>query len=147
MRAARLAAVQTVYQMRYGKQDALAAARDYLDNYAGMDVEGEPLLEPDESLYSSIVQGVFNRKDDLAKLLYDALKQGRQSKLSTEKQTIEFLLESIFLCGIYELLMHHDIDAPIIISDYVSVTQAFCENKESGLVNAVLDNVSHSVRD
>jgi len=71
--AARLSAVQTVYQMRFGNHTALEASRDYLDNYAGMILEEEKLLEPDREMYSRIVQGVEARKDDLHDVLYKSL--------------------------------------------------------------------------
>jgi N utilization substance protein B len=146
LRAARLAAVQTVYQFRYKKSDAVTAANDYLEHYAGMDIEGETILEPDTALYSSIVQGVHHKYGELEDLISQALYNKACENVSTGKKPVEHLLNAILLCGSYELLMHHDIDPPVIISDYVTVTRAFCEDRESGLVNAVLDNISSKIR-
>jgi N utilization substance protein B len=44
-------------------------------------------------------------------------------------------------------LAHHDIDVPVIISDYLDITHAFYEGSESKLVNGVLDQISKAVRD
>ncbi len=140
--AARLAAVQTVYQMRTSNQSALEAARVFLDHYAGMSIEGERLLEPDTELYSKIVQGVENRLDDLQTLLIQSMKNSDEDIDSYKKRPIEPLLEAILLCGIFELMAHKEIDTPIIISDYLNVTHAFYEKSELGLVNALLDRLA-----
>jgi len=59
----------------------------------------------------------------------------------------EKLLQSILLCGIYEIMAHSDVDAPIIINDYVDVAHAFYDGGESKLVNAVLDRATKNLRD
>ncbi len=65
--------------------------------------------------------------------------------LPTEKE-IEPLLKSILLCGVTELLSHQDIDAPIIIDDYLNVTHAFYEKQQVSFVNGILDKVASSLR-
>ena len=37
-------------------------------------------------------------------------------------------------------------DVPVIINDYVDVTRAFYDGKESGLINAVLDSIAKTIR-
>ncbi len=144
--AARLAAVQTVYQMRSGNHSAINAARDFLDHYSGMEVDGNLLLEPDTALYSKIVQGVEKRIDELQVILSQSLNNQTQAIEEEKKKSMEALLEAILLCGIYEIVSHRDIDAPIIISDYINVTYAFYDKSESGLVNAVLDRLASNLR-
>ncbi|NCC22152.1 MAG: transcription antitermination protein NusB [Alphaproteobacteria bacterium] len=147
--AARLAAVQTIYQMKTGDQDAKSAARDFLDHYAGMPVDGEIMLEPDPALYGKIVQGVDSRRSDLETILSASLAGGAEGGSVDDAgpcKSLEPLLESIILCGLYEILAHHDIDAPVIISDYIYVTYAFYDRKEAGLVNAILDRSAGSLR-
>jgi N utilization substance protein B len=39
-----------------------------------------------------------------------------------------------------------DVDAPLIISDYLNVTHSFYDQGESKLVNAVLESVRVAVR-
>ena len=60
--------------------------------------------------------------------------------------SIEPLLSAILICGTYELLAHGEIDAPIIIADYLHVTHGFFEGSESKLVNGVLDALAKELR-
>ncbi len=141
--AARLSAVQTVYQMRFSDTGALEASRDFLGNYAGMDIGDEKLLEPDTELYGMIVRGVDARKDDLKSLMLDVLSDGSRGGAGKE---IEPLLESIIYCGLFEIIANRETDAPVIISGYLEVTHAFYDKKEAGLVNAILDKTARNVR-
>jgi len=143
--AARLAAAQTVFQMLTTGRSARAAAEDFLEHSAGMPVETEILLEPDRALYVAIVQGVEARRDVLDEILRSSLKIGEDADDKKEK-SIDVLMRSILLCGCFEILAHNEIDAPVIISDWLHVTRAFYEGRETGLVNAVLDGLAKTVR-
>lgn len=63
------------------------------------------------------------------------------------EKELEPLLKSILLCGVCELLEHQDIDAPLIINDYLNVTHAFYEQQQVNFVNGVLGKVSSVLRD
>lgn len=145
--AARLAAVQTVYQMSSSGHKSDQAGRDFLDHYAGMELDGEIMLEPDKELFSKIIRGVEDKHSDLRTILRQALEKSDQPSDIDLKKEVELLLDAILLCGIYELLSHHDIDPPIIISDYINVTHSFYGKNEAGLVNAILDRISCAIRD
>lgn len=72
--------------------------------------------------------------------------------LNSEEKTkssmeIEPLLRSVLLCGVSELLNHTEIDAPLIVNDYLNVTHEFYEKSQVSLVNGVLDAVAKAVRD
>lgn len=146
--AARLAAAQTVFQMLATGRSARAAAQDFLEHYAGMSTEDGALLEPDRALYSAIVQGVEARRADLDEILGHSLKKDGDPSENTEQKekSIDVLLRAILLCGCYEILAHGEIDAPVIISDWLHVTRAFYEGRETGLVNAILDGLAKTVR-
>ncbi len=141
--AARLLAVQAVYQMHKNEQDAKIVIREFLDHRAGVDVEGdgEVMVAPDQEHFTSLVQGVEEHIIQLGEMVA----HNRGEKKSGQKT--EPLLNAIFLCGAYELMMMPKIDAPVIISDYLHVTHAFYDEKEAKLVNAVLDSLKKTVRD
>ncbi len=63
------------------------------------------------------------------------------------EKELEPLLKSILLCGVCELLEHQDIDAPLIINDYLNVTHAFYEQQQVNFVNGVLGKIASVVRD
>lgn len=137
--AARLLAVQAVYQMHKNNQPAKDVVKEYLDHRLGVDDDGDQMVSPNTEHFSKIVQGVEEHIEQLGDMV---TKNRNKEALSNEP-----LLNALFLCGAYELMMCQDIDFPVIISDYVHVTQAFYENSESKLVNAVLDSIRKTVRD
>ncbi len=136
--AARLASVQALYQMAGNEQTAVSAVREYIDFRLGQPVEGQEMVTPDKELFSKIVSGVEERRGDLDHMIAATL---------GEKKEVERLLHCILLAGAYELMARPDVDAPVIISDYLHVTDAFYDQGEKKLVNAVLDKIAANVRD
>lgn len=156
LKAARLSAVQTLYQMKAGEQKSRKAVNDYMDHYSGMEIDGEKMLEPDRELYVSIVSGVESNYKDLYATLRKYLNKKSQAKdindenlqadtVQVMSQT-ECVLECILICGIYEVIYHDKIDHPIIVSDYIDVAYAFYDKSEANLVNAILDKLAKDVR-
>ena len=134
--AARLASVQAVYQMVSNQQKASTVIEEYLIHRSGMKIDGDEMIPPDPALFNSIVKGIEDRKSDLFPMVQERL-NGRE---------VEPLLFGIILCGAYEILVHDDIDVPIIISDYIHVTQAFYAGNEIKIINAVLDDIAKLIR-
>jgi N utilization substance protein B len=137
--AARLLAVQAVYQMHKNDQDAQTVIREFLEHRAGMEVDGEKMVPPDEDHFIKVVKGV----EENIEQLQDMVKRNR----SEGAGQAEPLLKAILLCGAYELMVLQSIDNPVIISDYLHVTHAFYDEKEGRLVNGLLDSISQTVRD
>lgn len=126
--AARLGAVQAVYQMIMNDQQGMSVVGEFTSHRPE---------KRDPSLFSDIVCGVELRRGDLEALLAGA---------AQKSQTQEPLLQAVLLCGAYELLAHKDIDAPVIISEYLNVAHAFFDQGESKLINGILDKVKSIVR-
>lgn len=137
--AARLAAVQVLYQMRLNNQDAKSAVREYISHRSGFRLDGDVYVPPDEELLESIVMGLQERWSDVDDVLSAALAAGKKGEVET-------LLASILRAGAYELLAHGKTDAGIIINDYLNVTGGFYEGQEPKLVNAILDKIAKTVR-
>jgi N utilization substance protein B len=137
--AARLAAVQVLYQMRLNNQEAKSAVREYINHRSGFDIDGDVFVPADEELLDDIVMGVARRWADIDAMVSAALAAGK-------KGDVETLLESILRAGAYELLEHGSIDTGIIINDYMNVTTGFYEGPEVKLVNGVLDKIAKTVR-
>ena len=141
--AARLLAVQALYQSLLNGQGAKSVVSEFLAERTVQVVDGDAMCAPDKQLFSKIISGVEQRRADLDSIIAAHLKKpgGKESKIP------EKLLQSILLCGIYEIMAHSDVDAPIIINDYVDVAHAFYDGGESKLVNAVLDRATKNLRD
>ena len=56
-------------------------------------------------------------------------------------------LQALLLCAIYEITTNSDIDAKVIIKEYVDLAYAFFTKQEPKMVNALLDQIAHDVRD
>ena len=135
--AARLAAVQAVYQMDGNAQTAPSVVREFVDFRLGEPVDEQAMVTPDRESFTRIVSGVAERRDDLDHMIAATLGRERPP---------EPLIRAILLCGAWELLAHGDIDAPVIVSDYLHVTDAFYDVGEKKLVNGVLDRIATNLR-
>lgn len=142
--AARLAAVQAVYQMGLNGQQAGDVIAEFKLYRFGKTVDGEDMVLADGTLFENIMRGLDQWRTEAETLVEKALaKRNPEGKAAK----VEPLLHAIMLCGAYEMMGHGLTDAPIIISDYVNVAHAFYEGGEPGLVNAVLDSINKAVRE
>ena len=63
--AARLLAVQAVYQVLSTNQDPSHIVQEYLDHRAGKALDGEEMVMPDGILFQKVVSGVFDHLEQL----------------------------------------------------------------------------------
>ncbi len=138
--AARLAAVQVLYQMRLNNQDADSAVREYIDHRSGFNIDGDVLVPADQELLIDIIKGLQKRWEDVDAMVSAALAAGKKTEVET-------LLECILRAGAYELLAHGKVDTGVIIHDYLNVAAGFYDGAEPKLVNAVLDRIAKTVRE
>lgn len=138
--AARLAAVQCLYQMAVADRPAAEAVSEFIEFRIGHEVDGATFVPADITLLSAIARGADAEKADIAKLIDDAIRP------PLERDRLELLLKSILAAGIWELRRHLDLPAPIIISEYVSIASAFYGGPEPGLINGLLDRVARQLR-
>ncbi len=150
--AARMAAVQAVYQMMSSGQSPGTIIEEYVLYRLGKPMDGHAMVMPDGNLFEVLVKGVADRRADLLQMIGGALRKSSGGDAETGPDTakteprIDALLQAILLCGTYEILASSDVDSPIIISDYLNVTHGFYDQGESRLVNAVLDALNKSIR-
>ncbi|MBN8521261.1 MAG: transcription antitermination protein NusB [Alphaproteobacteria bacterium] len=141
-RAARLLAVQAIYQYLEQGGEASKLVTEFLTHRSGMIEDGETMVSPDPILFKTLMVDVIARHEDMHHLV----DQNRSVKEGAELSTLEPLLRAILLCGATELTVHLKTDFPVIISDYVDISKAFYQGREPGLVNAVLDSIRKVVR-
>ncbi len=135
--AARLAAVQSLYQQELGDASAHSSVFDLLNMRQAEFAEA--LVEPDQELLKSIAEGVVGRLGQIDGLLQAALSDSRPLERA------EPVLRAILRAGVYELLSGGETPAGVIINDYVNVAHAFFEESEPKKVNAVLDAVARQL--
>ena len=135
--AARLAAVQALYQMEVAGTDWKAVRREFEDYRLGAEIEGAQYREADVALFRDILKGVVDRQAAIDQLTDRALVKrwplGR----------IDATLRAVFRAAGHELTARPDIPPKVSIGEYVDVTKAFFESgKEAKFVNAVLDHMA-----
>ena len=138
--AARLAAVQALYQMDIGGTGVLEVVAEYEAHRLGQELDGETYLKADASWFRSIVSGVVREQTRLDPLIGSALQD--DWALSRLDSTVRAILRA----GTFELLDRKDVPVPVIVTEYVEIAHAFFEEDEPKLVNAVLDRIAKQVR-
>jgi transcription antitermination protein NusB len=137
---ARLAAVQALYQMDLagtGLNDILA---EFETHWLGSEVEGAQYRPAEAAFFRDIVGGVVREQARLDPQIDAALQRGWPLK------RIEALLRAVLRAGAYELACRRDVPARVVTSEYTDVASAFVDKDETGMVNAVLDQLARQVR-
>ena len=137
--AARLAAVQALYQMEVGRQTLEDTLSQFDAHMLGREVEGEQYLPADADFFRQIVTGVIRSQLDIDPTIDKSLSSdwpvGR----------IDATLRAILRAAAFELLRRRDIPQGVVISEYVDVTKAFYEDDAPKLVHGVLDAIARQV--
>ncbi|WP_160005812.1 transcription antitermination factor NusB [Rhizobium sp. 18055] len=138
--AARLAAVQALYQMDIGGTGVLEIVAEYEAHRLGQELDGETYLKADASWFRSIVSGVVREQKRLDPLVASALQD--DWALSRLDSTVRAILRA----GVFEILERKDVPVAVIVTEYVEIAQAFFSDDEPKLVNAVLDRIAKQIR-
>ncbi len=138
--AARLAAVQALYQMEVGGGGVLEVVAEYEEHRLGQEIDGDTYLKADPSWFRSIVAGVVRDQVKLDPLIRGALQD------DWALSRIDATVRAILRAGTFELLERKDVPIAVIVTEYVEIARAFFEDEEPRLVNAVLDRIAKQVR-
>ncbi|MGG7517117.1 transcription antitermination factor NusB [Allorhizobium undicola] len=138
--AARLAAVQALYQMDIGGSGVLEVVAEYEAHRLGQEMDGDTYLKADASWFRSIVSGVVRDQTRIDPLIRSAL----QDDWSLSR--IDSTVRAILRAGTFEILERKDVPVAVIVTEYVEIAQAFFSEDEPKLVNAVLDRIAKQVR-
>ena len=138
--AARLAAVQALYQMDIGGATLPAVLAEFEVHRLGKEVDGEQYRDADPAFFREIVGGVVNAQRTLDPAIDDAL----VSDWSLPR--IDTTLRAILRSGAFELAERRDVPARVVITEYVDVAKAFFDADATAMVNAVLDTLARKLR-
>ena len=138
--AARLAAVQALYQMDLAGTGINEILAEFESHWLGGEVEGAQYLPAEAAFFRDIVTGVVREQRTLDPQIDAALARGWPLK------RIEAVLRAVLRAGAYELGHRSDVPARVVVSEYVDVANAFVDKDETGMVNAVLDQIARQFR-
>lgn len=138
--AARLYAVQALFQMEQSEQTVDAVQREFLDHRFGAVYEGEEMLDGDMDLFSDVMEQAVNYQAPIDQMTDRAL----VAKWPIAR--IDPTLRALFRAAGAEL---RGKTAPprVVITEYVDVARAFFpEGREPRFVNAVLDHMAREAQ-
>lgn len=138
--AARLAAVQALYQRDMEPTAIRPLLREFHHHRLGSEIEGVDYAEADADLFDAIVSGVDEREREL-----DALISARLSK-GWSLPRLDRPLAAILRAGAWELAHRPDATRATIIAAYLDIADAFYDKTEKGFANAVLDAIAREAR-
>ena len=138
--AARLAAVQALYQMDIAGAGLNDIFAEFESHWLGNEVEGEKYLPAEAAFFRDVVSGVVRDQSKLDPLVDDALAKGWPLK------RIDAIIRAVMRAGAYELEYRKDVPARVVVTEYVDVANAFVDREETGMVNAVLDQLARRFR-
>lgn len=138
--AARLAAVQALYQWQEGQDQPADIVEQFLKVRTGETGEAGMRRDADRPLFKDVVEGTAAHKDELEKTVSGALAE------DWTWARIDRLVRAILLAGAYELTYRRDVPARVAINEYVEIANAFYDRRESTFVNSVLDRVARQER-
>lgn len=141
--AARLAAVQALYQVELTGDSAEEVVLQFLENRRDGEIdapEGDAAVPPKTELMTQVVRGVHARLADLDDMLGSALSD------DWSVARVEHVLRCILRAGAYELDARGNVPARVVINEYVELAQAFYGGAEPGMVNGVLDKLARGLR-
>lgn len=134
--AARLAAVQALYQIEMSGASPEESLREQARHAHDPEAESGTTVEPDAQFLDALVHGVTGRQAEVDRMVGAAL------SADWPLERLEAVLRAILRVGAWELLSRPDIDAAVVITEYVRIAEAFFDGGEPKLVNAVLDRLA-----
>ena len=138
--AARLAAVQALYQQEMEGTPIAALLHEFHQHRLGATIEDEEYADADVAFFDDIVSGVAARRDEIDGVIAARL----SSDWSLER--LDKPMRQILRAGAYELMARPDVPVGAVINEYLDVAHAFYDRRDTGFVNGLLDAIAKEVR-
>ena len=138
--AARLAAVQALYQQEMEGTPIARLLHEFHEHRLGATIEDATYVEAEQSFFDDVVAGVDARRGEIDEVVAAKLAEG------WSLDRLDRPMRAILRAGTYELIARKDVPVASVISEYVDVAHAFSDKRESGFVNGLLDAVAKVAR-
>jgi N utilization substance protein B len=137
-RAARLAAVQALYQIDLTKVEPQTAINEFKSHRLNKDEDERQPTDPE--YFTAIVEGTSSQLARIDSTISPFLAEGWAF------ERLEIVLRAILRAAAFELIGRGDIPARVTITEYVEISRGFFAGKEPGFVNGILDKLARQLR-
>ncbi len=139
--AARLGAVQALYQMDMSGAGVLETAAEYETFRLGQEIDDVRYRDADPAWFRAILSGVVAEQTRLDPVIRAALIDG------WPLSRLDGTLRAVLRAGAWELIHRKDVPVAVVVSEYLDVAHAFFgDGEEPRMVNAVLDRIAREQR-
>ena len=140
-RAARLGAVQALYQIEFsGSTENVVIEEFRLHRFETVDKEVDGGQKPNDCLFQELVTGTSKCLEQIDEYVTSALDK------SWPLKRLPIVMRCILRMGTFELLSKVEVPAGVVVKEYVDLANSFFSGKEPGMVNGVLDTLAHQLR-
>jgi len=138
--AARVAAVQALYQMDMAGTDLNAVIDEFVRLRFPRAPGDEAAAGADPDFFTDLLRGVVRRQRDIDPLVDRQLAEGWRLT------RIDAIVRAILRAGVFELMERNDVPARVVINEYINVAHSFFSGEEPKVVNGVLDKLARRLR-
>ena len=140
-RAARLGAVQALYQMEVSGASTADVVADFVAGKLPRETEATCTeSEGDLELFQVLVEKAVERQATLDRAIARHLSKGWRL------ERIDAVARAILRAGAAELEQRRDIPKAVVLDEYVEIAKSFFEGPEPGFINAALEAVARDLR-
>lgn len=138
--AARVAAVQALYQMELAGADLNEVIAEFIRDRFEEPQPEETIEGADRLFFADVLRAVMRRQREIDVLVDEQLAEGWRLV------RVDAILRAVLRGGVAELLDRSDVPAKVAINEYVNVAHFFFTEDEPRVVNGVLDKIARRVR-
>ena len=139
-RAARLAAVQALYQMEMSGASTADVLADFDAGRLPRQQEAPVDEGADAPLFRALLESAVSRQTTLDRAIARRLAAGwRLDRLDS-------VARAILRAGAAELEQHRETPVAVVIDEYVEIAHSFFNGPEPGFINATLDACARDLR-
>ena len=139
LHAARLAAVQAIYQWEKIPGPAADLIQEFVTHRLAQGPDPEHDVVVDQKHFCKVVEHTIEHSERIDALIKQALPEGWPF------MRLDSVLRSLLRAGCAEFLSAPSQAAAIVINEYVHIAKDFFDGKEPGFVNGLLDRIAREL--
>ena len=134
--ASRICSAQILYETSFLINDVEMIIKSYMENHLIYVLSSLDIKKFDESLFNTIIKGVYDNLEKLDQIISDNLSKDWSIERLSKTEI------SVLRLATFELCFQNKFNKVTIINEYISIIEAFGGNAD--FANGILENISKS---